>query len=150
MSGLSPVRGERHARYLRLVFDKTGGHCHFCGDRLVFKNRGRSAKPRGRWEVDHVNQRGKGGSHSADNCLPACTKCNRLRSAHTGPNIQELLVMGGIAVKQMRDKTKLGKELRSLKKSRERKNEERRISNQTRQAAKRLAKTPRKRSSRKP
>jgi HNH endonuclease len=91
MGGVASVRGQSNAK---LVFNKTGGHCHFCGDRLVLKNRGRSANPRGRWEVDHVNQRGKGGSHSADNCLPACTKCNRLRSAHTGPNIQELLVMG--------------------------------------------------------
>jgi len=64
---------------LREIFDKTGGHCHFFGDSLRFDCRGWSERMNGHWEVDHVVQRGKGGVRSADNCLPTCTRCNRLR-----------------------------------------------------------------------
>ena len=66
---------------LREIFDKTNGHCHFCGDPIEFGNRGWSEKPDGHWEKDHVIQRDKGGAHTSENCLPACTRCNRLRWA---------------------------------------------------------------------
>jgi hypothetical protein len=40
------------------VFKKTKGHCHFCGDTLVFKHYGHTTKPymSGAWELDHVIQ----------------------------------------------------------------------------------------------
>jgi len=47
---------------LRRIFDKTTGHCHFCGDPIIFENRGWSDRPHGHWEVDHVIQRHKGGA----------------------------------------------------------------------------------------
>lgn len=68
-------------RLVRAVYDKTRGHCHFCGDRVVLGHHGRtkSGYVRGAWELDHVIQRKKGGASNPDNYLPACWKCNRLR-----------------------------------------------------------------------
>jgi len=43
----------------RNVFARTHGHCHFCGDPIVFVKRGWSAELNGHWEVDHVVQRDK-------------------------------------------------------------------------------------------
>ena len=103
---------------LKEVFRKTGGHCHFCGDRLVFDKRGWVAKPAGHWEADHVVQRGKGGAKAAENCLPACTVCNRLRWHRTGDAMRELLLLGLIAKKEMKNRTAAGKEIRKLVKRR--------------------------------
>jgi hypothetical protein len=46
-------------KQLREIFDKTGGHCHFCGDRVYFKRYGwkgwKDRTPlKGAWESDHV------------------------------------------------------------------------------------------------
>lgn len=100
---------------LREVYDKTSGHCHFCGDPVKFENRGWSEKPDGHWEVDHVIQRDKGGSHASENCLPACTRCNRLRWHRTGEDIRELLLLGVIAAKEIRNRTEIGEQLERLK-----------------------------------
>ena len=54
---------------LRSIFDKTHGHCHFCGDPLKFDNRGWSSTMDGHWEVDHVIQRHKGGAITTKNCF---------------------------------------------------------------------------------
>jgi 5-methylcytosine-specific restriction endonuclease McrA len=102
-------------RDLRAIFDKTSGHCHFCGDPLKFSNRGWTEKPDGHWEVDHVIQRDKGGTVTSENCLPACTRCNRLRWHRTGEAIRELLWLGTIAVKEIKCATPLGKELQRLR-----------------------------------
>ncbi len=113
---------------LRAIFDKTSGHCHFCGDPLRFENRGWSETPDGHWEVDHVIQRDKGGAVAPENCLPACTRCNRLRWHRTGDAIRELLWLGTIAVKEIKCGTRLGKQLERLR-------EERRSENAMRRAA---------------
>ena len=83
---------------LRSIWEKTKGHCHFCGDRVVFEKRGgkKVEDLTGYWEADHIIQRAKGGSKSAENCLPACTKCNKLRWHRAGENLRELLVLGAI------------------------------------------------------
>src|SRR5579863_1375500 len=112
---------------LRQIFDKTNGHCHFCGDPIKFKRQGwRKGKRGGYWEVDHVIQRGKGGGRSADNCLPACTQCNRLRWHRTGKALRKLLRFGLIAVRETRRRTELGKHLEQLACQRRRENERRR------------------------
>jgi 5-methylcytosine-specific restriction endonuclease McrA len=73
---------------LRQIFEKTDGHCHFCGDEIRFGERGgRSIRRKGPWEVDHVIQRAKGGLGGVENCLPASTPCNRLRWQRTGQEI---------------------------------------------------------------
>ena len=57
---------------LQQIFDHTKGHCHFCGDKLVFEKYGLRKDENGTWEADHIIQKGRGGSHNPDNCLPAC------------------------------------------------------------------------------
>jgi len=103
---------------LRRIFDKTTGHCHFCGDPIVFENRGWIAKPRGHWEVDHVIQRHKGGIKSAENCLPACTRCNRLRWHRTGAGLREVLLLGVLAAKEIKAGTRMGHQLKELRTTR--------------------------------
>ena len=99
---------------LRQVFDRTRGHCHFCGDPLEFEMRGWASKLAGHWEVDHVVQRGKGGERSTANCLPACTRCNRLRWHRTGPAVRELLLLGLVAADEVKRQTRIGKALLEL------------------------------------
>jgi len=107
-----------HAGALRTVFDKTKGHCHFCGDPLTFVNRGWAELADGHWEVDHVIQRDKGGAKSADNCLPACTRCNRLRWHRTGAAMREILFLGLLAKKEILKGSKVGRELEHLHRTR--------------------------------
>jgi hypothetical protein len=103
---------------LREIFDKTTGHCHFCGDSIVFEKRGWADKPDGHWEVDHVIQRHKGGPKSRDNCLPACTRCNRWRWHRTGDGLREVLLLGVLAAKEIKLGSKTGKQLEQLRKKR--------------------------------
>jgi hypothetical protein len=103
---------------LREIYDSTKGHCHFCGDPIKFEHRGWSPEPDGHWEVDHVIQRHKGGAKTSENCLPACTRCNRLRWHRTGEALRNLLLCGVIAVKEIKGNTCIGKQLRRLKKAR--------------------------------
>ncbi len=103
---------------LRDIFDKTGGHCHFCGDRIFFRRRGFDRLNRkGFWEVDHVIQRHKGGASSSANYLPACTRCNRLRWHRKGGYLRESIQLGLIARQQIKLRTRLGRTLRRLYRS---------------------------------
>ena len=111
---------------LRQIWEKTQGHCHFCGDPVEFEKRGWNEDLTGYWEVDHVIQRDKGGEDSVDNYLPACTRCNRLRWHRTGGDIRELLLLGLIAQSEVKKGTSLGNSLEKLKAKRLRNNENRR------------------------
>ncbi len=104
---------------LREVFDKTNGHCHFCGDAVDFQKYGlRDIGIDGAWEADHVIQRGKGGTKDISNCFPACTKCNRLRWHRTGENLREMITLGIIANDEIKKKSELGKKINELKQKR--------------------------------
>jgi 5-methylcytosine-specific restriction endonuclease McrA len=116
----------------RNVFARTHGHCHFCGDPIVFVKRGWSAELNGHWEVDHVVQRDKGGAKNSENCLPACTRCKRLRWHRTGPNVREVLFLGILARKEVRKGSDLGQKLMALSKKRLLDNEVRRAKRQER------------------
>ena len=97
---------------LERIFQKTRGHCHFCGDRLVFKNRGYNRigeKWVGHWEADHVVQRSRNGSAREENYLPACTRCNRLRWNRRGRDLRELLLIGLIGVQEMSKRSANGR-----------------------------------------
>ena len=110
------------------VFGRTAGHCHFCGDSIVFENYGRG-QPEGldgAWEIDHVIQRGKGGARTIDNCLPACIRCNRLRWHRTGSELRELILLGLVAHDEIKRGSKLGQTILSLKTERLRRNDVRR------------------------
>jgi hypothetical protein len=117
-------------KQLREVWEKTNGHCHFCGDSVEFEKRGwREGDLTGYWEVDHVIQRGKGGSQSVENCLAACTRCNRLRWHRQGEAVRELLLLGLIAKDEINKPTSIiGKSLLELREKRLAKNELRRKS----------------------
>ena len=112
---------------LRAIFNKTQGHCHFCGDEIILENRGwTEGNLTGYWEVDHVNQRGKGGKASTENCLPACTHCNRLRWHRRGDEIRNLISLGLIAQDEIKKKTQLGQTLEGKQAKRLEENQKRR------------------------
>jgi len=113
---------------LRLIWEKTHGHCHFCGDPVEFQKRGwTDGELVGYWEVDHIIQRGKGGAMSPENCLPACTRCNRLRWHRTGEAIRELLLLGLVASSEVRRHSDVGNDLERLRQDWLRRNERRRL-----------------------
>jgi 5-methylcytosine-specific restriction endonuclease McrA len=112
---------------LRQIWEKTQGHCHFCGDPVQFDKRGwRDGDLAGYWDVDHVIQKDKGGSVQADNCLPACTRCNRLRWHRKGEQMRELIFLGLIARDEIRQQTGVGRVLAQLREARLTKNKLRR------------------------
>ena len=113
-------------KQLRLIYDKTNGHCHFCGDPVVFEKRGWADNLDGHWEVDHVIQQHKGGKVDLDNCLPACTRCNRLRWHRSGDEVRELLEFGLVARQQVKLNTELGRRLIELRAKRKARNRSRR------------------------
>ena len=65
---------------LAYIFDKTDGHCAYCGKQLVWENYG-DLDGRGGWEVDHRIASSRGGSSDPDNLVPACWECNRKKGA---------------------------------------------------------------------
>jgi 5-methylcytosine-specific restriction endonuclease McrA len=113
---------------LKIVFNKTSGHCHFCGDLLSFKKYGLKDinKTIGFWAVDHVIQKGKGGANDISNYLPICIECNRLRWHRQGKDLRELIFLGQIALEQIKKKTTFGKHIASLKETRLNTNKKRR------------------------
>lgn len=113
---------------LREVFEKTRGHCHFCGDPLRWRAYGANhiQLEKGAWVLDHVIQKGKGGPDSSDNYLPACSRCNSLRWHRKGKQLRELLVLGLVAKDEIKKGSGLGRTLRVMALRREMKNARRR------------------------
>ena len=112
---------------LRQIWEKTGGHCHFCGDPLDFESYG-SKGGDNHWVLDHVAQKGKGGSHSLENTLAACGRCNSLRWHRRGEEIRELLFLGLIAKDEIAKKSSaIGKKLIQLREKRLADNLKRRV-----------------------
>ncbi|MBI4244918.1 MAG: HNH endonuclease [Planctomycetes bacterium] len=104
------------SKKLLYIWLKTQGHCHFCGDPVIYEKRGwKKGNLQGAWEVDHVIQKDKGGKDSSDNYLPACTICNRYRWHRTGSEMREILLYGIIAREQVKRSTPLGKQLYEIK-----------------------------------
>jgi len=117
----------RHAA-LEAIFSSTSGHCHFCGDSLIFERRGMKKRQpeEGAWEVDHVIQKGKGGKNAEDNYLPACVRCNRLRWHRKGSEIRELLLLGLIAKDEIKKGSETGRKISEMITRREEMNRKRR------------------------
>lgn len=105
------------SKVLQEIFNRTDGHCHFCGDPVILDKYGCKDinEVKGAWEADHVIQRGKGGSKFADNCLPACVQCNRLRWHRKGNEIRELIIYGLIAKNEIKKSSSIGEALKQLK-----------------------------------
>ena len=103
--------GGYDSEFLGDIFEKTGGHCRYCGKQLAWSNYGRVGK-HGAWEVDHSVPLSRGGTDYYRNLWPACVACNTdkgtltgseyLRGAgssgsgRSGPNLGD--VIGGIVV----------------------------------------------------
>jgi 5-methylcytosine-specific restriction endonuclease McrA len=100
------------------IFSRTKGHCHFCGDPLVLDSSAKTDHDEGAWEIDHVIQKGKGGSNGLSNCLAACIKCNRLRWNRSGQEVRDLLLYGLIARDEIKKKTQIGEAIEGLKEKR--------------------------------
>ena len=123
---------------LRQIYDRTKGHCHFCGDPVAFDKRGWAPDLDGYWEVDHLIQRHKGGSRAAENCLAACTRCNRLRWHRTGEGVRELLLLGLIARDEIARGSHEGRRLSELREARLSRNEFRRSKRAARRSSNKL------------
>lgn len=111
------------------IFNRTKGHCHFCGDQLSYYRYGKPEMMKGSWEIDHIIQKAKGGAKDSSNCLAACVKCNRLRWHRTGREVRELLLFGLIAKDEIRKSTPFGIEIKKLKLKRDKANLKRRRHN---------------------
>jgi 5-methylcytosine-specific restriction endonuclease McrA len=96
-----------------LVYDKTEGHCHFCGDHI---NRRWRRSPHGHWHLDHITHKSKGGLDTVANYLAACTACNGLRWNRSGQSLRNVIRLGLIAKGQVKAETKIGKRLAELQK----------------------------------
>jgi len=66
------------------ILAKTDGRCHICGGLI-----GKSA-----WQADHVLAHSAGGTHSADNYLPAHALCNNYRWDYSAEEFQLILKLG--------------------------------------------------------
>lgn len=113
---------------LKAIFEKTKGHCHFCGDSLILEKYGvkNINDLDGAWETDHIIQKGKGGSKTVENCLPSCVRCNRLRWHRKGDNLRELIFLGLIAKDEIKKGSEIGKTFTTLKNKRNEANRNRR------------------------
>lgn len=122
------MRRNSNKSKLKEIFDRTSGHCHFCGDAVIFRKYGMKDiyNLRGVWEMDHIFQKAKGGTKHHSNCLPACYRCNRLRWHRKGKEIRELLFLGILSKKEIIKKTNLGVKIKELKRIREKENIKRR------------------------
>lgn len=98
-----------------VVYKKTKGHCHVCGVSLQGK----------RWQADHVVPHSRGGKSTVDNFLPACVRCNRMRWHYNARQLQRILRLGVYLNKEMKDRTRLGKQVRAFYLTRIRQNKER-------------------------
>ena len=75
------------------VYDRTDGHCRYCGKKLFWSNYGAPGE-RGSWEVDHSVPIARGGTDYLRNLWPACTDCNRDKGAMTGSQYMRLMEGG--------------------------------------------------------
>lgn len=113
---------------LKAIFEKTDGHCHFCGDSVVLERYGVKdiSDLDGAWEADHIIQKGKGGSKASENCLLSCVRCNCLRWHRKGGDLRELIFLGLGAKDEIKKGSTTGKSILKLKSKRDRSNMNRR------------------------
>jgi hypothetical protein len=85
------------ARERQDVFRKTAGRCHICGGVID-----------GPWHVDHVFAHAAGGTHAADNYLPAHALCNNYRWDYSADEFQIILKLGVWLRNQIEQRSPLG------------------------------------------
>ncbi len=99
---------------LKIIWQKTDGRCHFCGKRLVFGAYGPSGSKIGKWHVDHIHPKARGGKNDVINYLPICKQCNRLRWFLDPKRIRKTFKYGVLAFREVRKKSETGKILHKL------------------------------------
>lgn len=83
------------------VLGKTGGRCHICGGIISGTD----------WQADHVLAYATGGTHTADNYLPAHSLCNNYRWHYGTEEFQWILKLGVWIRTQIEKETSIGKEV---------------------------------------
>lgn len=73
---------------LTVIFDRTDGKCHICGDRLAFRNYAKPNSAWGAWEVEHSNPKAKGGTNRRNNLYAAHITCNRSKGARSTRSVR--------------------------------------------------------------
>lgn len=111
---------------LETIWDKTNGHCHFCGEKLIFANYGKNKFVKGNWNVDHIFPRAMGGYNTTANYLPICGECNGLKWHRTGRQIQELMRYGLVSLREKRKGSQIGKKISKIYSLQQKMNEARR------------------------
>ena len=66
----------------REVFNKTNGHCAYCGKTLNFE---------GDWHIDHIKPKWAGGSNNISNKYPSCILCNTRKYLHTPEEFKDFM-----------------------------------------------------------
>jgi len=67
----------------RRVLAKTGGHCYLCWRQYTTSEAKESSSPRlyfSKLQIDHVIALDKFGPNAISNYMPACARCNRIKS----------------------------------------------------------------------
>ncbi len=72
---------------LREIYDRTGGYCDHCWEKLAFTNYGKHGE-KGAWEVDHSVPKAKGGTDHGNNLVPAHISCNRSKQDMTTRSVR--------------------------------------------------------------
>lgn len=91
-------KGKLTKKERALIFSKTDGKCHVCGDQLSLES----------FEADHIISHVSGGLHKVDNFLPACFICNNYRWHYLPEELQLVLKLGVWAKTVIENKTALG------------------------------------------
>ncbi len=84
----------------RLVWEKTQGHCHLCGDTLNEDN----------WVIEHIVPR-VFTDHSAEdlwNLLPACRFCNGIKKGLGPDHMRRVLMYGRYCATESKFSTDVG------------------------------------------
>jgi CRISPR/Cas system Type II protein with McrA/HNH and RuvC-like nuclease domain len=66
------MRKRLNKKQRRRVYDKTSGHCAYCGCELRIED----------MQIDHVVPLHNGGRDAPDNMLPACRSCNHYKGGN--------------------------------------------------------------------
>jgi 5-methylcytosine-specific restriction endonuclease McrA len=82
------------------ILAKTAGRCHICGGIISDSA----------WHADHVLAHSAGGTHDANNYLPAHALCNKYRWDYSAEEFQLILKLGVWTRTQIERRTALGRQ----------------------------------------
>lgn len=99
------------------VAAKTDGHCYSCGHKFESLSE--------IW-IEHIIPFSLGGSDEVHNLLPGCRVCNYTRQNFTPHQIQRMLSIGSVLVREIDKKSALGEEVLDFLKSEDARREKKR------------------------